>query len=299
VTEQKSPRIGVVGVPDGWSSLRLADAVAARTGYRLLIDMSKVVADLARGKVMYGDVDLCTLDGLLIKKVGQSYSQGMLDRLEILRFVEASGVPVFSKPESILRLLDRLSCTVTLVAGGIPMPPTVVTESPLEAAEAVKRFERAVLKPLFSTKARGMVVLDGHDPELGEQIGEFQSAGNPIIYLQKFLKPQERDYGAMFLGGKHIGSYARVRGGDAWNTTIHSGGKYQPADLDEKWIDLAYRAQALFNLELTGVDLVETEDGPMVFEVSAFGGFRGLLDARNVDVAELYADYAVKKVRGE
>jgi tetrahydromethanopterin:alpha-L-glutamate ligase len=299
VTEQKSPRIGVVGVPDGWSSLRLADAVAARTGYRLLIDMSKVVADLARGKVMYGDVDLCTLDGLLIKKVGQSYSQGMLDRLEILRFVEASGVPVFSKPQNILRLLDRLSCTVTLVAGGIPMPPTVVTENLLEASEAVKRFERAVLKPLFSTKARGMIVLDGHDPELNEQIEEFQSAGNPIIYLQKFLKPQERDYGAMFLGGKHIGSYARVRGGDAWNTTIHSGGKYQPADLDPEWIDLAYRAQALFDLELTGVDLVETEDGPMVFEVSAFGGFRGLLDARNVDVAELYADYAVKKVRGE
>jgi ribosomal protein S6--L-glutamate ligase len=37
----------------------------------------------------------------------------------------------------------------------------------------------------------------------------------------------------------------------------------------------------------------------MVFEVSAFGGFRGLLDARAVDVAEIYADYALKKVLGE
>jgi tetrahydromethanopterin:alpha-L-glutamate ligase len=194
--------------------------------------------------------------------------------------------------------LDRMSCTVTLVAAWIPMPATVATENVAEACDAIKRFERAVLKPLFSTKARGMVVLDGKDPDLTEQVEDFQSAGNPVVYIQKFLKPQERDYGAMFLGGEHVGSYARVRAGNAWNTTIHSGGNYQPANLDPEWIELARRAQALFDLDLTGVDIVSTEDGPMIFEVSAFGGFRGLLEARGIDVGKLYADYVVKRVGG-
>jgi ribosomal protein S6--L-glutamate ligase len=298
VTEQRPLKIGVVGLPDGWSSLSLVDRVAECTGYRLLIDMREVVADLARASVTFGDVDLCSLDGIVIKKIGSSYSQGMLDRLEILRYVEARGVPVFSKPESILRLLDRLSCTVTLVAAGIPMPATVITESVQGACDAVKRFERAVFKPLFSTKARGMVLLDAGEPDLAEQVEEFRSLGNSVMYIQKFLKPQERDYGAMFLGGEHVGSYARVRGGNAWNTTIHSGGKYQPATLVPEWIELARRAQALFNLDLTSVDLVETEEGPMVFEVSAFGGFRGLLEARGLDVGKLYAEYVVRRVRG-
>ena len=31
-----------------------------------------------------------------------------------------------------------------------------------------------------------------------------------------------------FLGGLYLGAYARVQGGEAWNTTIHAGGHYQP-----------------------------------------------------------------------
>jgi len=40
--------VGIVGVPGGWSSERLADAFAARTGYRLLVDAGRVVAAGAR-----------------------------------------------------------------------------------------------------------------------------------------------------------------------------------------------------------------------------------------------------------
>jgi ribosomal protein S6--L-glutamate ligase len=35
----------------------------------------------------------------------------------------------------------------------------------------------------------------------------------------------------------------------------------------------------------------------MVFEVSAFGGFRGVLEAWNVDAAGLYADYVLGKMQ--
>src|SRR5213076_3226495 len=94
----------------------------------------------------------------------------MLDRLELLRYVEERGVQVFSKPLSILRLLDRLSCTVTLAANGIPMPPTEVTEDPRHAAAAVRRFGRAVAKGLYSTKARGMLVVSAEDPELEDKL---------------------------------------------------------------------------------------------------------------------------------
>src|SRR5690606_31360637 len=131
----------------GWSSIALADALQKRTGYRLIVELDKVCADLEHGRVTYEGVDLCALDALLIKKAGRSYSPDMLDRLELLRFVEERGVPVFSRPSRIIRLLDRLSCTVTLASAGIPMPATVVTESVTEAAAAIRRFGSAVLKP--------------------------------------------------------------------------------------------------------------------------------------------------------
>jgi len=292
-----SLKIGVVGMAGGWSSESLADRVAERTGFRLLVDMERVSARLDEGRVLFEDFDLCALDGLIIKKVGDEYNAHLLDPLELLRYVEERGVAIFSKPRSILRLLDRLSCTVTLASGGIPMPPTEVTEDLRHAVNAVRRFGKVVAKGLYSTKARGMLVVSADDPELQEKLLAFQAADNPVMYIQQMLKLPGRDLGVAFLGGRYLGAYARVQGGDAWNTTIHSGGHYQPYEPSSQVLEIARRAQALFDLDFTGVDVVETERGPMVFEVSAFGGFSGLRDGSKVDAAAHYADYVVERCR--
>jgi tetrahydromethanopterin:alpha-L-glutamate ligase len=293
----ESLKIGVVGMLGGWSSESLADRVAERTGFRLLVDMERVTARLDEGRVLFGDHDLCTLDGLIVKKVGDQYNAHMLDRLEILRYVEERGVPVFSKPVSILRLLDRLSCTITLASAGIPMPATEVTENTKHAVSAVQRFGRAIVKGLYSTKARGMLVLSTDDPELEAKLAAFRAADNPVLYIQRMLKLPGRDLGVAFLGGRYLGAYARVKASDAWNTTIHSGGHYEAYEPSPPIIELARKAQALFNLDFTGVDVAETEQGPMVFEVSAFGGFSGLRDGCKVDAAARYADHVVEQCR--
>ena len=154
------PRIGVIGIPGKWSTETLADAIEQRTGFRLVIDMAEVNLDLANGSLWYREHDLCQLDGLLVKKISAEYSPNTLDRLELLRVAEHAGVRVFSRAENMLRLIDRLSCTVTLAGAGIPMPETRVTEDIEAARQAVRDFGSAVFKPLFSTKARGMQVLE-------------------------------------------------------------------------------------------------------------------------------------------
>jgi ATP-grasp enzyme of GAK system len=291
-------RIGVVGVAGGWSSEALADAVAAQTGFRLLIDMQHCSLDLSSGRLSFEEIDLCRLDALVVKKLGNRYSPDMLDRLELLRYVHERGVPVFSRPSAILRLLDRLSCTVTLARSGIPIPPTTVTEDLAQAAAAVASYGEAVLKPLYSTKARGMVVVGASDGrELELRLGAFREAGNPIFYVQKRLDIGDRDFGVIFLGGEHVGTYARVKGRPSWNTTTRDGGHYEPHAASTALVALAKRAQEPFGLDLTSVDIVETSEGPRVLEVSAFGGFRGSRDALGLDLAERYARYVVDKVR--
>jgi ribosomal protein S6--L-glutamate ligase len=49
-------------------------------------------------------------------------------------------------------------------------------------------------------------------------------------------------------------------------------------------------------MAFTCVDVVETPDGAAIYEVSAFGGFRGLLDACGLDAAGLYADYVLERI---
>ncbi len=295
-----SLRIGVVGVPGKWSSERLADAIAERTGFRLLVDMSEVAIDLDRRRATLKGIELRELDALIVKKVDRSYGWSNLDRLEMLRFLQGMGVRIFSRPERLMRLIDRLSCTVTLRTAGIPMPETIVTERADVAAEAVMAFEGAVLKPLYSTKARGMRLIEPTSFErVMEQTNAFQAEGNPVIYVQRRIELPDRDYGVAFVGGKYLGTYARVRAKGAWDTTTMAGGHYAQHQPSPQIIEMAQHAQALFDLDFAAVDVAETRHGTYVFEVSAFGGFRGLSEGAGIDAAAHIADHVIEVLRHE
>jgi ribosomal protein S6--L-glutamate ligase len=287
----------VVGIPGKWSTETLADAVEQRTGFRLVIDMGRVALDLQHNRLLYQDRDLCQLDGLMVKKISAEYSPNTLDRLELLRVAEQQGVRVFSGADNMLRLIDRLSCTLTLQHTGIPMPETRITEDIEAAIAIVKQFGSAVFKPLFSTKARGMQVIDADqaDEALRSAIEAFQRQ-HPMMYIQRKVDLPGRDLGMVFLGGEYLGTYARVSQSDAWDTTIHSGGRYAAYDPPTELIELARKAQAAFDMDFTTVDVAETAEGPVVFEVSAFGGFRGALEGAGIDAAAAYANYALAKL---
>jgi len=292
------PRIGVVGIPGKWSTEILADAAEQRTGFRLVIDMARVELDLETNRLLFEGHDLCQLDALIVKKISAEYNPNTLDRLELLRVAENAGVLVCSGAENMLRLIDRLSCTVTLRNAGIPMPDTRVTEDVDAAMNAVRDYGSAVFKPLFSTKARGMCIIDSEqsDKDMRSAVEDFQR-NNPMMYIQRKLDLSGRDLGMVFLGGKYLGTYARVSQDDSWNTTINSGGRYEGYSPPDDIVDLAHRAQAPFDMDFTTVDVAETPDGPIVFEVSAFGGFRGALEGAGIDAAGSYTDYVLAKLK--
>lgn len=290
-------KIAVVGVPGGWSSEILADTVEKTTGFRCLVDLSRVSVNLETGQAFFKDVELTALDGMIVKKVGPAYSPRLLDRLELLRFIEAQGVRIFSRPENIAGVLNRLSCTLSLNLGGIPIPPTVVTEDPGEAAKAVARFGRAVLKPLYTSKARDMIVLEP-GPTCREELENYKAAvnGTDLIYVQKMIDLPGRDLGIVFLGDQYLATYARVGKPGAWNTTTASGGRYESHEPGPELIELADRAQKIFGLDFTCVDVAETKDGPVVFEVSAFGGFRGLKEGCGIEAASKYTQFVLEEI---
>lgn len=290
-------KIAVIGLPGKWSTETLADSVYKKTGFRLVVDMSQVSLRLNSGQLLYQDDDLSKLDALIIKKISKQYSPDTLDRLELLRVAQNAGVKIFSQPESIIRLIDRLSCTITLKNAGIAMPATVITESVEQALETVDEFGMAIFKPLYSTKARGMCLIGRHERKQNKIRGiELFKANNPVMYIQQKIELGDRDMGLMFLGGQYIGAYARVSKTQSWNTTIHSGGKYAEAKPSAEIIQLAQKAQQLFDLSYTTVDIAETEQGPVVFEVSAFGGFRGAREGLGVNVADMYVDYVLENL---
>ena len=71
------------------------------------------------------------------------------------------------------------------------------------------------------------------------------------MYIQKKMELPGQDLGLVFLGGEYLGAYARVSEGNSWNTTILHGGRYAAAEPDAGWVEIAQRAQGLFNMDYT------------------------------------------------
>ncbi|SBS27574.1 Alpha-aminoadipate--LysW ligase LysX [Marinomonas aquimarina] len=292
------PKIGVVGIPGKWSTEVLADRLEALTGFRAVIDMAKVELRLDSNQLMFGDLDLAQLDGIIVKKISEVYAPSTEDRIHVLSHIEKLGVPMFSSAQTIGQLINRLSGTLALQQGGVPMPKTRITEDLEQALQIVHEFGSVILKPLYSTKARGMVMLTAEQPEseLRQALAEYRQ-DNSLYYMQQTVKLDGKDLGMVFLGGEYLCTYARVGNKDSWNTTIHSGGHYELFEPSEELIELGRKAQACFNLSFTTVDIALTDQGPVVFEVSAFGGFKGALEGCQVDAAEAYAQYVLKQVQ--
>jgi ribosomal protein S6--L-glutamate ligase len=223
-------RIAVIGTPGGWSTDRLAAAFQRAGAETVVVDLAACSVRPPDPRLFHRGEALAGLDGAVVKKIGDTAGGwAVQERLHLLRQLEASGVPVVSRPAAVARAMNRLAMTLELARGGFPVPETVVTEDAAEVAQAVERYGTAVAKPLFTSKGRGMARLHAGD-DVAAFVARWQAQGLGPVYLQRFVKHPGRDLGVAVLDGRYLGAYWRVAGPDAWMTTILSGGRYERAD---------------------------------------------------------------------
>ena len=289
--------IGVIGIRGAWSTESLSEQLQIKHAGGAVLELSEISYDLANRRYFHHHHDLEDFDGFILKKMGREYSSNLLDELELLEMMERSGFRFFSSPANIRRMISRLSCTINLRDNDIPMPPTFISEDLEDAVEWAVANAPVVLKPLYSTKAKGMALLTD-EASAREAISALLARGDKIIYLQKKYDLEGSDYGLIFLGGEFIGAYARIGDGSTWHTTTREGGKYGAFEPPQEYIDLAERAQRPFGLDFTCVDVANTKEvGPIIFEVSAFGGYKGLFQASGLDASDMLTDYAIEKIQ--
>jgi ribosomal protein S6--L-glutamate ligase len=287
--------VAVAGTPGAWSSEVLAEALRARGADSRVISTGDMVHDLETADVRCEGESLKELDAVVIKKAGDAYDVFIENRLVALEALKAAGVLVLSDPEAIRRTVNRYRMTHFLRKANVPMPATYVTESLDAAVKAVQEWGAAILKPIFTSKGRGMLKL-GTDNTTPEALRDWQEAGNGPFYLQRFIDAPGRDLAVAVLGGRTIGAYYRVAEEGKWMTTTAAGGHYEPAEVTPQLAEIALNATAALGLTYTTVDMVESKNGPLVYEVSAFGGFSGLQKACGIDAAGLFADHVLKEL---
>lgn len=283
-------KIWVAGVQDGWSGTRMVSALSRLKVDTRLIELANCSLSLSDRAVRCGGDDLSSLDALVVRKLGEPTDPLTPYRVNLLRALESAGVRVFSPSEAIEEANDRYRMTLRLAAAGIPIPETVVTQSVEECIALVERWRQAVVKPLFTSKGRGMVLLD-RDSAYRLTLKNLEHRNRFPFYIQRFV-PASCDVGVALLGSTVLGAFKRVAAPGSWQTTIRTGGRYEPFAPDSTVSQIAAAAAAQFGLDYTVVDLVETNGEWLVYEVSAFGGFSGLW-ACGIDAATSLSHYVM------
>jgi ribosomal protein S6--L-glutamate ligase len=87
----------------------------------------------------------------------------------------------------------------------------------------------------------------------------------------------------------------RVAAAGEFRANLHRGGTARHVELSEDETETAITAAATLGLDVSGVDMLRSDEGPLVIEVNASPGLEGIERASGVDVAGAIVDYLDKR----
>ncbi len=219
--------------------------------------------------------------------------------LALVRHLEASRALVINPAESLEAARDKLRSVQLLARNGLPTPRTAFAPDPtylLRALEAVGG-PPVVIKLPRSTQGRGVML--ARSREEAQSIADAMWALEHDVIVQEFIgEAKGSDLRVMVIGSKAIGAVRRRAPKGDFRSNLHRGGSVRRARLSRRVAGLAERAAGVCGLDIAGVDLLETKNGPLVLEVNAAPGFEGFERAGEKGVASRIVDYLEERWRG-
>ena len=108
--------------------------------------------------------------------------------------------------------------------------------------------------------------------------------------VQEYVKESHgSDIRALVVGGEVVASMRRKAHGSEFRSNFHLGGSVSNVELSAEQRDIAIRSTETLGLELAGVDMLESDRGPLVLEVNSSPGLEGIEGATKINVAEKVA----------
>ncbi|TFF92528.1 RimK family alpha-L-glutamate ligase [Candidatus Thorarchaeota archaeon] len=253
----------------------------------------KVTSEMSRSayKLRCGETDLRTLDRMLVLDLGGMETGTFLHRVGILSAIEDLGVEVINSVWSILQMRNKAECLRRLMAAGLRVPDTLITESIDVAADFVLEKHPCVLKPVVGFGGMGVqLIQDAFDIDHIYDYLKFHShlTGKGTFLLQELIAGPGFDIRALVLEGEVIATMQRFSE-DGIATNIHAGGVARPNDIDVT--NQALEAASCVEGRIVGVDIMPDKDGDLyVLEVNATPGWAGIQSVTDFDISNRIAD---------
>src|SRR6516162_7490765 len=218
--------------------------------------------------------------------------------LAVVRQFEMMGVFCLNESQAIARSRDKLRCLQILSRHEIGLPPTIYTRQADHLRSCVGQVEGppVIVKLLEGTQGTGVILAESN--KAAESVIEAFQGLDQNILIQKFIREANgSDIRAVVVGRKVVAAMRRQAVAGEFRSNIHRGGTARKLRLPAEYRRTALAAARCLGLTVAGVDLIESEEGPMVMEVNSSPGLEGIQKTTGEDVAGAIIEHIESEIR--
>ncbi|HEX6946317.1 MAG TPA: 30S ribosomal protein S6--L-glutamate ligase [Acidimicrobiia bacterium] len=272
-----------------YSTARLREAAVARGHDVSIVDYLRCYMDITarRPKVLYRGEEV--KPHAIIPRIGATYT---FYGTAVVRQFEMADVYTPNSSDAISRSRDKLQSMQLLSRAGVGLPTTSFAHSTqdIDGLLEVVGGPPVVVKLLEGTQGLGVVLAETR--KAAESVITAFRQMDANILVQQFVKEAAgTDLRAFVIGGKVVAAMMRKGAPGEFRSNLHRGGTAEPIKLTPKERATAVRAAKTMGLGIAGVDMLPSEEGPMVLEVNSSPGLEGIEGASGVDVADLIIEH--------
>jgi ribosomal protein S6--L-glutamate ligase len=209
--------------------------------------------------------DASVWDGLLTRDYVVARSRHPL-ATALLQEAEALGARICDRWSSVLRVRDKVSCTLALVKKGLPVPPTFFAHRPQDLRRVPASNFPLVVKSAYGDNARGVRMVQDPD-ELGSV-----SWGDDFVLAQHYIDAGGFDL-TLYVAGETVWAIRRR------SPLLPGPDRPRPVPVTPAFHDLVRGCREEFGLILFGLDVLESTKGPVIVDVNEFPNYTGVDEA--------------------
>jgi len=281
--------------PGNYSTKRLKKVAIERGHDVKVVDYARcyISVEQDKPKVRYEGENISGVDAI-IPRISANYTKY---GSSIVRQFEMMGVYTTTKSIALSRARDKLRSLQILAKSGVGIPKTVFSRETDEVDDILDMLGGApvIIKVAKGTHGKGVVLAETKKAAKAVMQAFYVEGVNFLI--QEFIAESAgSDIRAFVVGNQVVASMKRQSLDDDFRSNLHMGGEGKAIKLTETEKKMALKAAKAMGLQICGVDMIRSEQGPMVLEVNASPGFR-IEQVTNRDIATKIIEYVEKNAK--
>jgi ribosomal protein S6--L-glutamate ligase len=278
-----------------YSTKRLVEAGEQRGHEMLVLDHLKcsLVIEKHNPAVFYNGHLVEGVDAI-IPRIGASVTYY---GAAVIRQFEMQNVFSTVSSQSLVRSRDKLRSMQLMSTAGLGMPKTAFTNFSNDSDTIIKQVGGVplIIKLLEGTQGLGVVLAE--TKKAASSVMEAFNGLKARVIVQEFISEAKgADLRALVVNGKVVGAMKRQGMEGEFRSNLHRGGTASIVNLTADEEQAAIVSAKTLGLKVAGVDMLQSERGPLILEVNSSPGLKGIEQATHFDIAGSIIEFVVEGV---